>query len=495
MNRSFLTAASRLIGLALCFAFGKGWAVEDHASMRDESQAARAETGALYQEAYRPQFHFTAQKNWLNDPNGLVFYKGEYHLFFQHNPAGLGWGEMEWGHAVSRDLIHWEQLPDAILPDRLGTCWSGSAVVDRDNTAGFQQGDEKALVAVYTAAGDTSAESKGQPFTQCLAYSTDRGRVWQKYAQNPVLPHIIGGDRDPKVAWYAPARRWIMTLYLDGNDFGFFSSPDLKHWTRLHDITVADCGECPDFFEIPVGGRPGLKKWVWTAANGRYLIGNFDGERFMPDGGLQRVEWGANCYAVQTFSDIPASDGRRIQMAWMRDGRYPDMPFNQQMAFPCELTLHAFPDGLRLCKRPAREIGKLHGKEQAWHDLTLRPGENPLSALSGELFDIRAEIDPGETTTVGIRARGATVEYKVREKTLSALGCSAPLEPAHHRIHLQLLVDRTSLEVYGNNGEVALTSCFLPDSKDRNLEIYATGGEVRILSLQVYPLHSIWTNR
>jgi len=492
MNRRSVNVAWCLIGLALCGIFGSAWAAEDFAIMKDESQAGKADGSVLYQETYRPQFHFTAQKNWLNDPNGLVFYKGEYHLFFQHNPVGLGWGEMEWGHAISRDLVHWEQMPDAILPDRLGTCWSGSAVVDGENTAGFQTGDEKALVAIYTAAGDTSAESKGQPFTQCLATSTDRGRTWQKYAQNPVLPHIIGGNRDPKVVWYAPTRRWIMTLYLDKNDFGFFSSPDLKHWTHLHDITVPECSECPDFFEMPVEGQPGLKKWVWTAANGQYLIGSFDGERFTSEGGPQRVEWGANCYAVQTFSDIPASDGRRIQMAWMRDGRYPGMPFNQQMAFPCELTLRSFPAGLRLCKRPVREISKLHDKEHAWHDLTLRPGENPLSSLSGELFDIRAEIDPGEAAAVGIKARGAVVEVNVAEKTLSALGQSAPLALAHHRVQLQILVDRTSLEVYGNEGEVALTSCFLPDSKERGLEIYASGGEAKIRSLKVYSLHSIW---
>ena len=177
-------------------------------------------TDELYNETYRPQFHFTARKNWLNDPNGMVFYKGEYHLFFQHNPLGMQPGNLSWGHAVSRDMVHWEQLANALTPDALGPIWSGSAVVDWNSTTGFGQAGDKPLVAMYTAAGE--------PFTQCLAFSLDRGRTWTKYDHNPVLPHIIGGDRDPKVVWHVPTRRWVMALYLDGSDFALFSSPDMK---------------------------------------------------------------------------------------------------------------------------------------------------------------------------------------------------------------------------------------------------------------------------
>lgn len=459
-----------------------------------------------YNEAHRPQFHFTARRNWLNDPNGLVYYQGEYHLFFQHNPTGIDWGHMTWGHAISRDLIHWEQRPNAIEPDALGTIFSGSAVVDKENTTGFQTGEEKPLVAIYTAAGSTSPESQGQPFTQCLAYSTDRGRTWTKHARNPVLGHIAGENRDPKVVWHGPTRRWIMTLYLDRNDFGFFASPDLKHWTHLHNITVPGCAECPDLFEMPVetdednrlpntAHRTPMRKWVWTAANGQYLVGEFDGARFTPESGPHVVEYGANCYAVQTYSDIPASDGRRIQIGWMRGGRYPQMPFNQQMTFPCELTLRAFPEGLRLCKRPIREIERLHAPSAGWRDRTVEPGENPLASLSGDLFDIRAEVEIGEAEELGFRVRGESVTYRVREATLSALGQSAPLEPVDHRIALQILVDRASLEVFGNDGRVALSSCFLPAPGNRGLEFYTLGGSVRVVSLTVSPLRSIWPGR
>ncbi len=460
-----------------------------------QSAKPRAEeivSDQLYNETYRPQLHFTAQKNWLNDPNGLLYYTGEYHLFFQHNPTGINWGNMTWGHAVSLDLVHWEQLPNAIEPDKLGTIFSGSAVVDWENTAGFQKGDEKALVTIYTAAGDTSPESKGQKFTQCIAYSTDRGRTWTKYEKNPVLPHILGGNRDPKVVWHAPTRKWIMTLYKDGNTYGFFSSPDLKTWTHLHDIAVPGCGECPDFFEMPVDGDPKKTKWVWTAANGHYLIGTFDGTKFTPETGPHQADWGANFYAVQTYSDIPPQDGRRIQIAWMRDGRYPGMPFNQQMSFPCELKLRTFPEGIRMCRLPVKEIEKLHTKRHQWRDWVLKPGENLLAGLSGELFDIRTEVKLGDTSEFGFRCRGEAIVYAANKKKLSCLGRSAELEPVSNRIKLQILLDRTSIEVFGNDGKVSMTSCFLPRSKDRPLEIFAAGGSVRILSLDIYELRSAW---
>jgi len=158
----------------------------------------------LYHETYRPQFHFTAKKNWLNDPNGLMYYKGEYHLFFQHNPSGIDWGNMTWGHAVSPDMIHWKQLDNAIYPDELGTIFSGSGVVDWSNTAGFKNGNKAVMVCIYTSAGD--------PFTQSIAYSNDKGRTWTKYADNPVLGHIVGSNRDPKVIRHVPTEKWIMAL-------------------------------------------------------------------------------------------------------------------------------------------------------------------------------------------------------------------------------------------------------------------------------------------
>src|SRR5579862_7663486 len=446
----------------------------------------------IYHETYRPQFHFTPRTNWTNDPNGLVYDKGEYHLFFQHNPTGINWGNMTWGHAVSRDLIHWEQLPDAIKPDALGTIFSGSAVVDEHNTAGFQTGREPALVAMYTAAGDTSPESKGQPFTQCLAYSNDRGRTWTKYVGNPVLKHLIGGNRDPKLVWHAPTHRWILALYLDGETYALFASPNLKEWTKLQDVPMPGCGECPDFFEIPLEGDPATQKWVFTSASGRYFVGAFDGAKFTPETGVLQVDYGANYYAVQTYSDIPPSDGRRIQIAWMAGGSYPKMPFNQQMSFPCAMTLHNTPEGPRLYRWPVKEIQRLYARERAWRDVTVLPGQNPLRDLSGELWGVEAEFEPHGATEFGLRARGQTIAYSVPKQTVTCLGRSAPLPMEGSRIRLRLLVDRTSLEVFGNDGRISMTSCFLPRQKDKSLAVYAIGGPVRLVSLQVRQLRSTW---
>ena len=316
---------------------------------------------ALYHEKYRPQFHFTARKNWLNDPNGLVYYQREYHLFFQHNPAGLSWGNMTWGHAVGPDLLHWQQLDNALSPDRLGTIFSGSAVVDWDNTAGFQTGAEKVLVCIFTSAG--------KPFTQSIAFSNDRGRTWTKYAHNPVLSHIAGDNRDPKVFWHEPTRRWIMALYLDGEHYALFASPNLKEWTKLSDVPAPGGSECPDLFELPIEGNPRDTRWVFWAGNGNYLLGRFDGKTFIKESGPHPTDWGANFYAAQTYSDIPEADGRRIQIAWMRGGEFPGMPFNQQMSFPCELTLRKFSEGIRLCRNPVREIEKIRAKKHGWNNL------------------------------------------------------------------------------------------------------------------------------
>ena len=267
----------------------------------------------LYAEIYRPQFHFTAARDWLNHPNGLVFFKGEYHLFFQRTPQSLESGDKSWGHAISTDLVHWEQLADALSPDRYGDIWSGSAVVDRDNTAGFQNGDEPALVAMYTAAGGHSAESKGEAFTQRLAYSTDRGRTWKMYEKNPVIAHIVGGNRDPRMVWYSPGKKWILALYLDKNTYALFSSPDLKSWTKLQDLNVPGCGECPDFFPMPVDGSKDNIKWVFTAANGRYLVAHSTGRGLLPKRNFGRSTTGriiTRCSLIAMFRKVMAGEFR-----------------------------------------------------------------------------------------------------------------------------------------------------------------------------------------
>ena len=443
-----------------------------------------------YNQTYRPQFHFTPRKNWTNDPNGMMYYKGEYHLFFQHNPGGIEWGSMTWGHAVSPDMIHWTQLDHAIHPDELGTIFSGSGVVDHNNTAGFQTGDEKVLVCIYTYAG-THVKPE-HPFTQAIAYSNDRGRTWTKYAKNPVLGHIRGGNRDPKVIWHAPTGRWVMALFLDKNDYALFTSPDLKEWTRTCDVCVPEAGECPDLFELPVDGDAKNTKWVFWGGNGNHLLGTFDGKTFTKESGPHEIKWGRNYYAAQTFSDVPASDGRRIQIAWMAGGKFPGMPFNQQMSFPVELMLRTTPAGPQLHLVPVKEIENIHAKRHARADEALKPGENLLDGIRGELFDIRAEIELGKAEAVGFTIRGETVVYKVKDEKLVSLGAEAPLKAPKGRIKLQVLADRTSVETFGNDGLRSICNCFLPDPANRKIGIFAEGGEAKVVSLEVYELRSAW---
>ncbi len=442
---------------------------------------------------YRPQVHFTARENWINDPNGLVFYEGEYHLFFQHNPSGLNWGNMTWGHAVSSDLVHWRQLPHALETDAQGMMFSGSAVVDWHNTAGFQRGDDPALVAVYTASGSALLRDKA-PDTQCLAYSHDHGRTWTKYPGNPVVPQITTGNRDPKVFWHAPTQRWIMALYVGQpgthetcHTIAFLNSPDLKTWTQTS--RIEGFYECPDLFELPVEGAPGETRWVLFAADGRYRVGRFNGERFLPESAKLTGDWGGNFYAGQTYSDIPAADGRRILIAWMRGGSYPGMPFNQQMTFPCELRLRAFPEGPRLCKLPVRELAQLRARTHLLEGRSVAPGEDPLAGIDGDLLDIEAEIEVGTASEFGFVLREHRVAYLIGDRVLCVGARCAPLAPADGgRIRLRVLLDRASVEVFANDGCVALSNCFLPRPEARRASFFVSGGTARILVLKVRTL-------
>ncbi len=442
-----------------------------------------------YKEAYRPQFHFTPKTNWTNDPNGLIHYKSEFHLFFQHNPFGINWGNMTWGHAVSPDLVHWKQLPHALHPDELGTIFSGSGVVDWNNTSGFQTGDEAVLVNFYTSAGSHAA--KEVPFTQSIAYSNDRGRSWTKYEGNPVIEHIVGSNRDPKVIWHEPTQKWVMALYLDKNDYALLGSTNLKEWTRLSTLQILDT-ECPDIFELPVDGDAENTRWVFWGAAGKYYIGSFDGTTFTPEGGALRADYGANFYAAQTWSDVPESDGRRIQIGWMNGSNPPEMPFNQQMSFPCELTLRTTSEGIQLHREPVAEIENIHAYTHAWSDRPLKPGEDLLAGLTGELFDIRAEVALNDASEFGFKIRGHDIRYNVAEQQLTFLERSGPLAPQNGSIQLQILVDRISIEAFGNAGELSMTSYFLPALDNADVGIYAEGGTATLSSLKVHELKSSW---
>jgi sucrose-6-phosphate hydrolase SacC (GH32 family) len=446
----------------------------------------------LYNEQYRPQFHFTAQKNWLNDPNGLVYYEGEYHLFFQHNPSGIQWGDMHWGHAVSTDLIHWTELDLALKPDEMGTMYSGSAVVDWRNTSGLQKGSIVPLVALYTAAGGENPESAGKPFTQCLAHSSDFGRTWIKYAGNPVIPHVVGSNRDPKVIWNDVLHCWLMALYLDGSDFALFSSPNLKDWVRIQTLNFPGLSECPDLFPLCLEGDPSEQYWLFFGANGHYHIGRLEGRSFISLHGPNRLDYGANFYAVQTYSDIPAHDGRRIQIAWLAVGNYPEMPFNQQLSIPCVLTLRRNEDGLQVYRYPVSELRQLRHNTLCLGDIELRPDTTQVIDKSGDLLDIEADIAAQAKGRLTFSVRGIEVTYDFESQIVICQGHEGPLKPENGRIELRILVDRSSLEIFGNGGRLSMTFCILPNSDKPSIELLSTDEPACINSLHIHEMKSCW---
>lgn len=457
-------------------------------SANADDKSASADT-APYIEPLRPLFHFTARKNWINDPNGLVFFQGEYHQFFQYNPYGLDGNALKaWGHAVSPDLVHWRELDVALLPDRLGSTWSGSAVIDWQNTTGLQTGADPPIVAIFTTAGGMLPESKDQPFTQSIAYSNDRGRTWTKYSGNPVVKHMDGGNRDPKVIWHAPTKQWIMALYLDGDRFALLASPDLKRWKQLQEVRIEGSSECPDFFPLLVENEPGVTKWIFWSASNTYLIGEFDGRKFVDESGPLRTVFGAN-YAAQTFSDIPPADGRRIQIAWMRDGKYPNMPFNQHMSFPMTLSLHRFSEGLRITQLPVKELSLLHDHHYSWSG-GIDSSPTPLNVPAFDAAEISATIDPADAKqfTLGIRGFHLTYDAPARQLSTPHVNCTLP--GTDEKLRLLILVDRTSIEIFAQTGRMVLSECFLPSADEPHLTLSGPGAKIE--SLECMTLKSSW---
>ena len=465
-----------------------------------------------YSELHRPQFHFTPKAHWTNDPNGLVYYDGEYHLFFQHSPGWMNHAPNTWGHAVSTDLVHWEQLGPGIEPDEYGWIWSGSAVVDWHNTAGLQQGDEATIIAAYTTGGYGDPPN---PCVQSIAYSNDRGRTFTPYEGNPVLGHIRASNRDPKIIWHEPTGRWIMALFLDGIDFALYASADLKSWEPLCEFEVEGTGECPDLFELAVDGDASNTKWVFWGAAGVYRLGNFDGSTMTFETDAIKCELGPNGYAAQTWSDIPAEDGRCLQISWMLRGQYPDMPFNQQLSFPVELTLRTTGRGIRLCREPVRELELLHSDRlHVWENELIESGMNrralfrrygpsfqdhidELAPLipdtAWDLFHIRADIELLDANSFGVIIRGHDLRYHARDRQFTWGDHTVPAEPDEDsRLRLQILVDRTSMELFAGTGEISASFCFLPAAADVPLEFYAEEGRVRFASLTIIELGSAW---
>ncbi len=317
----------------------------------------------------------------------------------------------------------------------------------------------------------------------------DLGRTWTKYENNPILAHA---NRDPKVFWYEPESKWVMIIYgPPGKSYVFFGSKDLRKWEKLS--TFPDMYECPDLFQLPLDGDEEQMKWVLSDGDGSYVVGQFDGTTFHKEREKIALDYGFNFYATQTWNDVPEEDGRCIQMAWMRGGKFPDMPFNQQLTFPCVLSLRTVGVEIRLCRNPVREITQLYEKEHEWENVTASKGNDLLGEIKGDLFDIEIEFDPGQSDAVGFDIQGNHVQYTT--KTESVVSCKThPMKVKRKdgHIHLRILVDRTSVEVFVNHGEISGANCILPKETGSPPSLYVNGGDAIIKSLKVRELRSVW---
>lgn len=452
-------------------------------TLTNESKALDAITASdelpnateLYRERLRPQFHFTSRRGWLNDPNGLVYDGTEWHLFYQHNPYGYNWGNMHWGHATSKDLVRWNEVGIALYPKQYGDwAFSGSAVLDKENTSGFGTKEKPPLVLAYTSTG------RGE----CIAYSNDQGRTWTEYTKNPVVKHT---GRDPKLLWHAASKQWVMAVYTEPKgkqQIAFHTSPDLKTWT--FQSVIDNFFECPDLFELPVQGSEKERRWVLYAADGRYLLGQFDGKTFTKESGKHQL-WHGNFYAAQSFDNAP--NNRRVQIGWANGITFGGMSFNQQMTIPVELTLRQTPAGVRMFAEPVAEVATLRGKGNTISGTTAGNEAKTLT-FTDDTFEVLTTLTIGKAPTAKLSVRGFDIVYDAAKQTLAVGKVVAPVSLVDGTLTLRVLVDCGSVEVFANKGEVALSVGHRFAEKANGLQV--SGAGLTIDALQFFPLQSAW---
>ena len=487
-----------------------------------------AQSTPTYKEPYRPHYHFSPHHNWTNDPNGLVYFKGEYHLFYQYNPMGDKWGHMSWAHSVSKDLVHWQALPLAIPEDEKNMIFSGSCVVDKNNTSGFaQKPGQTPMVAVYTA-HIIPDKSKPDDYmqTQHIAYSLDDGRTWTKYAGNPVLDLHKKDFRDPKVFWYQPGKKWIMVTVLPNEHImQFHSSPDLKTWTHLSDFgpagDVSGIWECPDLLQVPINGQPGKFKWVLMNSQQftmQYFVGDFDGAVFHnenPTDTILRPDYGPDFYAGITYNNLPPGEDP-VLIGWANNWKYaqsiPTSPWRSAMSLPRSLRLKKAGNTWTLLQQPVKALQTLRGAPVEWKNKSI---SNEMAfPAKGQVLELDAELIPAKGVLCGIRlaasdGQGIIIKYDAagqqltidRSKTgninfdnqfaaVSSATARVPLQQGKLRLHAFL--DKSILEVYTNDGASVLTTQLFSAANLDGIVFFSENGTTRVLSGRVWSLKSIW---
>jgi len=437
---------------------------------------------------------------------------------------------MSWGHAVSRDLVHWQHLPVALQEENGVMIFSGSAVVDRLNSSGLcrnsDPSDKSCLIAIYTSRTETLQ-------TQSIAFSNDRGRTWTKYGGNPVIDLKMRDFRDPKVIWHEPSKRWVMvTVLAREKKVRFFGSTNLREWTALSDFGPAGSTngvwECPDLFEMPVEGVPGEKRWVLVVninpgapaggSGGQYFIGQFDGTRFVDEnsgGPPLWIDYGPDFYAVQSYSDIPAADGRRIWIGWLSNWLYarrePTSPWRTAQSIPRRVRLRKFPEGIRLTQEPVAELQSLRRGSFRLKDRNISDATRALVSRRGTAWEMIVDLILGSAPLAGLKVRkGASEETIIGVKQDAAevyvdrsrsgnVGFHDKF-PARHAaplrrsktVRLHIFGDSSSLEVFANGGDAVLSERIFPSAESYRIEFFAEGGNPVVRSLQFWDLRSIW---
>ncbi len=491
-----------------------------------------------YTEKYRPQIHFSPEANWMNDPNGMVYFDGEYHLFYQYYPDSTVWGPMHWGHAVSTDLVHWEHLPIALYPDSLGMIFSGSAVIDWQNTTGFGTKENPPMVAIFTYHNMDGEKAGRNDFqSQGIAYSLDKGRTWTKYENNPVLPNPgIRDFRDPKVIWHKEAGKWVM-VFAAHDRVKFYSSPNLKEWTYESDFGMevgahGGVWECPDLFPLKIDGSEELK-WVLLvsinpgAPNGgsgtQYFVGDFDGSIFEYNGIKTKwIDYGKDNYAGVTWSDIPENDGRRIFIGWMNNWQYanqiPTLTWRGAYTIPRSLKLVEIYDDFLLLSTPVEEYNQLKREEKKIAktnisgefeikekqefpiEVNLTFGTENITQLTfAEKFGVILSNSKNEKLVIGYDNLNklffidrTNAGWDNPSKDFAQVQF-APYINNDPTLDIKLIIDKSSVEVFAKGNLIVMTSQFFPTEDFTQVNLFTEKGNVELLEGSVTKLSGIWS--
>jgi len=497
---------------------------------------AEEKVSGYYQEQFRPQFHFSPEAHWMNDPNGMVYLDGEYHLFYQYYPESSVWGPMHWGHAVSTDMVNWKHLPVALYPDSLGYIFSGSAVVDTKNSSGLGSLENPAMVAIFTYHNPVLEKEGSKVFqNQGIAYSTDKGRTWIKYSGNPVLKNPgIRDFRDPKVSWNEEFSKWIMILAVQDR-VHIYSSPDLLKWTFESEFgkgigAHGGVWECPDLFKLKVEGS-NISKWVMFVSinpggpNGgsatQYFVGDFDGHKFVPENTNEKwVDWGRDNYAGVTWSNIPEADGRRLFLGWMSNWDYativPTEVWRSATTIPRELSLISSGKEHMLISKPVKEIEKLRNNSAtAFNEVQKITGEKVIVTDSVNLmqcelmFDLNLtdskadssgiilENSSGEKFVLGYSKEAKQIYISrttAGDSTFSKRFSGTSMAPykAGDIIKLHIFIDASSTELFVDDGKLVMTTLVFPKEKFTVLKVFSKGGDIKLDRAEFHNLKSIW---